>query len=434
MNYHNYYTKIKQEYWIRFRTDKKINKTDMINIFSTYGTLTNASRLLTANKHGVRTAIYKTLKDALACIIGLQNEEHIKILINKTNLYEETKTTRNDTVNKEGFANTSNMLNANKIQEASNDDKDDKIECKLECNEVSMMYNDKQNDKDFKNNEGSSTSSKLLSANKKSPKSLTKSSIRSIKTDTDYSDFSYASSLTFSEKSPSEDNEKIDTESHNIINAERYTYPRSMKSLTKIDSHASSIIETKSVLAEDIIVANIPEEITIFTILDLCYQHNPIGISLMKTVHSTGIRYCHVYFRNAQDGFDFTLEFDKMFIVINIDRYINVRSIESFSDFMYYASSSTIVSKSFLAEDVIVANLPKETTQLNIHALCSKYEPIAVSLVKTIDSTGIRYAHVYFKSPQYASRFETEFYKLQTHHRDLIVLRSCSLLKEIGME
>jgi len=80
---------------------------------------------------------------------------------------------------------------------------------------------------------------------------------------------------------------------------------------------------------QEIIVANIHSKYGVHYILHLFEKYSPISATLVKTIPETDIRYCHVYFKSAQDAeaveevFDNFDLFGKNLIVLRKSRLLD---------------------------------------------------------------------------------------------------------------
>lgn len=90
-------------------------------------------------------------------------------------------------------------------------------------------------------------------------------------------------------------------------------------------------------------------------------------------------------------------------------------------------------SKIIPAKEVIVANVNPSLSIHYILHLFDKFNPIAVSSMMLIPKTGISYCYVYYEtySEAYATMKEFDMYHL--HGRNLIVLTTSELMKEISL-
>lgn len=86
--------------------------------------------------------------------------------------------------------------------------------------------------------------------------------------------------------------------------------------------------------------------------------------------------------------------------------------------------------KTIPAHEVIVANIHLNLGVHYILHLFEKYDPICVTLMKTISPYNIRYCRVYFKTSQEALATEREFDRLVLCGMNLIVLRPQRLIEE----
>ncbi|XP_051166869.1 uncharacterized protein LOC127285100 [Leptopilina boulardi] len=66
----------------------------------------------------------------------------------------------------------------------------------------------------------------------------------------------------------------------------------------------------KTILAEEVIVANINEKSSVLYILYLLEKFDPISITEIKTISKNGIRYCSVYFKSQKDAIAVEKEYD----------------------------------------------------------------------------------------------------------------------------
>ncbi|XP_031779556.1 myb-like protein I [Nasonia vitripennis] len=82
------------------------------------------------------------------------------------------------------------------------------------------------------------------------------------------------------------------------------------------------------------------------------------------------------------------------------------------------------------AEEVIVANVHTDYGSAYVLHLFEQYEPLAVSYMKVLPNSEVRYCHVYFKSAQDSLEVETVFDKYDLSGKNLIVLRPCRLMAE----
>lgn len=101
------------------------------------------------------------------------------------------------------------------------------------------------------------------------------------------------------------------------------------------------------------------------------------------------------------------------------------------SNLIYSANSHLTNSEIIPAQNVIVANVHEDCSIHYILHLFEKYEPIAVSLMRTIPQVFIRYCHVYFKTPEQALAIEKKYDKFVISGKSLIVLRNHKLIDEI---
>lgn len=102
------------------------------------------------------------------------------------------------------------------------------------------------------------------------------------------------------------------------------------------------------------------------------------------------------------------------------------------SNLIYSVNSHLTNSKIIPAQNVIVANVHEDCSIHYILHLFERYEPIAVSLMRTIPKFFIRYCHVYFKTPEQALAIEKKYDKFVISGKSLIVLRNHKLIDEIG--
>lgn len=83
-----------------------------------------------------------------------------------------------------------------------------------------------------------------------------------------------------------------------------------------------------------------------------------------------------------------------------------------------------------LAEEVVVANLHSNVTAAYILHVFEKYEPIAVTKIKTVPKSKYRFCHVYFKTREIAMKAEDEYDETALFGQKLIVLRPNRLIDE----
>ncbi|KAL2726957.1 hypothetical protein V1478_007235 [Vespula squamosa] len=102
------------------------------------------------------------------------------------------------------------------------------------------------------------------------------------------------------------------------------------------------------------------------------------------------------------------------------------------SNFIYSVTGHLTNSKIIPAENIIVANVHEDCSIHYILHLFERYEPIAVSLMRTIPQFSIRYCHVYFKTPEQALAIEKKYDKFVISGKSLIVLRNHKLIDEIS--
>ncbi|KAK2584118.1 hypothetical protein KPH14_006559 [Odynerus spinipes] len=94
--------------------------------------------------------------------------------------------------------------------------------------------------------------------------------------------------------------------------------------------------------------------------------------------------------------------------LINTNTSVCSESVKSLDQISSIAHS-TIETKIIPAQHVVVANVHKDFGIHYILHLFEKYDPIAISLMRTVPKTFIRYCHVYFKTPQQALAIEKKF-------------------------
>lgn len=82
------------------------------------------------------------------------------------------------------------------------------------------------------------------------------------------------------------------------------------------------------------------------------------------------------------------------------------------------------------AGEIIVGNIDKNYGVGYVLHLLENYDPIAISYIKQVPETGIRYCHVYFKNIQDSINVEKQFDMLKLKKNNLIVMRPCKLLEE----
>ncbi|CAL7947913.1 unnamed protein product [Xylocopa violacea] len=82
----------------------------------------------------------------------------------------------------------------------------------------------------------------------------------------------------------------------------------------KMYNFKTSSPTTKSVQAQQVIVANIHPSLSIHYILHLFEKYNPIAVSLMMTIPKSGIRYCHVYYKTYEEAYATMKEFDRYYL------------------------------------------------------------------------------------------------------------------------
>ena len=90
------------------------------------------------------------------------------------------------------------------------------------------------------------------------------------------------------------------------------------------------------------------------------------------------------------------------------------------------------ITKTILAEEVIVANIHENFSELYILYLLEKFEPISITKIKVIPKKHIRYCSVYFKSIEDAIAVEKLFDNFDLSGKRLIVRTPQLLVSEVG--
>jgi hypothetical protein len=81
-----------------------------------------------------------------------------------------------------------------------------------------------------------------------------------------------------------------------------------------------------------------------------------------------------------------------------------------------------------IAEEIIVANIHQSYGSAYFLHLFQNFDPLAVSYIEIHNH--IRYCYIYFKTEQHAIQVENQFDNYNLSGKKLIILRSCTLIKE----
>ncbi|XP_011162936.1 uncharacterized protein LOC105198005 [Solenopsis invicta] len=343
MDYEKYYRVTKEgAYSIHFPNRKGLTSEELNNLFSSYGNVLS----IYTNNSGLVFVKYETQETVIKCLKDLQNSNVITILPQKDKIANETKTTdqKNDDQRQAGKGEdiSRRMLNNDK-QFNSNFTNNEKFS----ENRKKHVYNVETSDwNKFEDTDISSTASCI---SKQSCKSI-ETEIKQKNTDPWISNEKFSRQQDFMDKNDQEKklmrkqleckfyssrNTETDTKMNRDVPVSTCDYKvttlvsdtevKRKEYIEKIKSDRSALLvllskavtdfsEFEFIPMQELIVANIHISYGMYYILHLLQKYNPISATCVKITEKTWTRYCHVYFKTAQDAEAAEEEFDNFYL------------------------------------------------------------------------------------------------------------------------
>ncbi|XP_076755953.1 uncharacterized protein LOC143426399 [Xylocopa sonorina] len=277
MDYDQYYCKKDNAYLIHFPNHKGLSLIEIDKIFSAYGKVLSIDNR--GKSHGLCFVRYEKLGDVRRCINALQNHSFIKILRHKlkVNATSETKKLKEPYKSKNGST----------CQDIyCNDSNDIEIDCLSDTNSINLPI----------------TINVQKSTTKRIPSLINRFKDKNLE--------NAASSTLISSNLDNTNSHRFeemfdDTGIPSLVCTDQQN---------KTYNYKTSTPTTKSIQAQQVIVANIHPNLSIHYILHLFEKYNPISVSLMMTIPKSGIRYCHVYYKTYEEAYATMKEFDKHYL------------------------------------------------------------------------------------------------------------------------
>jgi len=342
IDYEKYYRISRDDtYTVHFANKKGLTSEQIKELFSPYGNIVSIHSR--GENNGLKFVRYKTLEEVISCLKGLQFSNLVSLLPQKNKIMGETKSidqssnqwqaAKTEDTSQKTFS-TGKQFNLNSTYNENNGQKNiflenkekpiyntnipDQIRDKFEDNNFSdtSSVNSKQN---FNSNgtKHKNTSSQMF--NEKCTSSRQRNPINykghNKTMGEKQQETKFSSSIMTETDTKMDRNMRISTHDYKMPALISDTEMKSDESDAMSNSSLSN--KTKKSLSkivfipmQEIIVANIHSKYGVHYILHLFEKYSPISATLVKTIPETNLRYCHIYFKSAQDAEAVEEEFD----------------------------------------------------------------------------------------------------------------------------
>ncbi|XP_032670661.1 uncharacterized protein LOC116843885 [Odontomachus brunneus] len=327
MDYEKYYKRMPDgTYSIHFPNKKGFSKEEIHNMFSPYGNVLSVT-WKGDNINGLIFIKYKMLQETLYCLESLQKSNDIRILPQK------------DKIGKQKIQQSSNEWEADRMDNSLQETCVDKHHSNNTYINKNFTYEEKptshKRNSDCTDNFSDSSFSRPKHNYKSYMNAINSNKFNSLVVDEKnilqyrkqqncnnkilpYNQIRKQQEIEFHE--PSKSDVKYSIQDKDTLNGSKIPslisdleIKSKRSDIFKIDHSLNSVNNTSHkyvVILQEVIVANIHVNYGVHYILHLFEKRNPISATLVKTIFKTDIRYCSVYFMNAEDALAIEKEFD----------------------------------------------------------------------------------------------------------------------------
>ncbi|XP_058799164.1 uncharacterized protein LOC131668762 [Phymastichus coffea] len=296
-------------YWLLFPNRHALGNDQIKDIFSQYGTVNLITK--SGDEKGLRFVRYSCLNDVKNAVDNLKDHPQIKLIPYRPKNKNSNNVKKEE--NNEMYSEKRNFFQRKPRSDCNHK------------NSIEQRLNGGSNVTDFQNIEYELCNEKVSSSGSNASVKLLSDSFSTRNSYIDKPQLVHASNSINFPKPLVQSDQKLKTllqirgtnsdtfNTGTITNRSNIGYNDEDELPDLVANKIKPIVLSKKVIynADEVIVANIPNGFGSAYILHLFQDFEPLAISYVKTVLKNEIRYCHVYFKSAEDSMAVETMFDK---------------------------------------------------------------------------------------------------------------------------